>query len=269
MRTLRLAGCLWMLLWIALALPVSARDRGADGNFNERQSRHFLLLQDVDIDRYTGLDGSRKFERDVLAVLEAAYDDVRDVLDVDPGGRTRVIIYDAGVYDRQFAGLFGFRSAGFYDGAIHVRAGSRVDTPLARTLHHEYVHAALSARLGRGRLPAWLNEGLAEYFERPFGYRGLTAGELAVLRRAIASGAWIPITSLSGTALGHLDANSASLAYLQAFAMIDHLVRIGGPKSLERLCEQIGRSGEIAAALKRTYRADLAALEQGLIEGLR
>ena len=144
-----------------------------------------------------------------------------------------------------------------------------MDTPLARTLHHEYVHAALAARLGRGRLPAWLNEGLAEYFERPFGYRGLTAGELAVLRRALESGAWIPIESLSGTALGHLDGSSASLAYLEAFALIDHLVRLGGPKSLERLCEQIGRSGDIDRALRRTYRADLATLEQGLIEGLR
>ncbi len=266
--TRRMRTCLWIVMCIACASAAPARDRGTDGQFSERRSRHFLLLQDVDIDDYTGVDGSRKFERDVLAVLEHAYDQVRDVLGIAPDASVRVVVYDAGVYDREFSGLFGFRSAGFWDGAIHVRAGVRVDARLVGTLHHEYVHAALEALGGRGRFPAWLNEGLAEYFERPFGFRGLASGEVGQLRRQVAAGAWIPLEALSGTGFARLGGHSAALAYLQAFAIVDLLVRLGGEQSLERLCERVARSGDVRRSIKRTYRRDLEDLEAELIASL-
>jgi len=50
-----------------------AADRGADGRYDERRSSHFVLLQDVDIDRRSGWRGSRRFEIEVLDVLEAAF----------------------------------------------------------------------------------------------------------------------------------------------------------------------------------------------------
>ena len=50
-----------------LAAPAGARDRGADGVFDERTSSHFRLLQDVDLDRSTGPSGSRRFEIEVLS----------------------------------------------------------------------------------------------------------------------------------------------------------------------------------------------------------
>ena len=58
-----LAGLAGLLLF---AESGTAKNRGADGNFEKRVSSHFVLFQDVDIDRTSGFHGSRRFENEVL-----------------------------------------------------------------------------------------------------------------------------------------------------------------------------------------------------------
>jgi hypothetical protein len=247
-------------LWcLALALPIGAAERGVDGDFETRRSRHFLLLQDVAIDNYTGPSGSRRFERDVLAVLEQSWRDVRDALGIEPRGRTRVVVYDAAVYERDFARLFGFRSAGFFDGAVHVRAGVSVDRQLATTLQHEYVHAALADY----PVPAWLGEGLAEYFERSLDGRGPSAGELQVLRALASSSEWLTIESLSGATLAGLDARTASAAYLESLAFVAYLARAQGERALGRMCRDLSRNS-LERALQRHFGLGPAELERAV-----
>ena len=48
------------------------------------------------------------------------------------------------------------------DRPLRLITASPVDR-LARTLRHEYAHAAI-VTLSRGKAPVWLNEGLAEYY---------------------------------------------------------------------------------------------------------
>ena len=260
----RLARCIAAAILLCLAGAARGAERGADGNFETRRSSHFLLLQDVAIDGYTGANGSRRFERDVLAVLEQAWSDVNDSLGIEPRGRTRIVVYDAGVYDRDFARLFQFRSAGFFDGAVHVRAGTVVDQPLASTLQHEYVHAALAGL----DLPAWLGEGLAEYFERPFGKRGPTAGEIAVLRRLVAVGRWIPLDQLSTRTFAGLDELSASAAYLESLALVTHLMGLRGERAVGRMCRDLART-RLERAMKRQFGLTPAELEQAVIAAYR
>jgi hypothetical protein len=256
-RRVAAAGLCW------LALAAHAAERGADGDFETRRSSHFLLHQDVAIDSYTGAHGSRRFEQDVLEVLEQAWQEVNDSLGITPRGRTRVVVYDAGVYDSEFARRFGFRSAGFFDGVVHVRAGVAVDAPLAMTLQHEYVHAALEGL----DLPAWLSEGLAEYFERPSGSRGPTAGELGLLRRVAASGSWIPVEQLSGPNFAGLDQDRATLAYLQSLALVSHLAGVRGERALGRLCRDLSRI-RLERALQRQFGLSVAELEQAVVRAL-
>jgi hypothetical protein len=174
-----------------------------------------------------------------------------------------VVVYDAGVYDAEFARRFGFRSAGFFDGVVHVRSGVSVDAPLAMTLHHEYVHAALEGL----DLPAWLSEGLAEYFERPSGSRGPTSAELGVLRGLAASGSWIPVEQLSGPNFAGLDQARASAAYLQSLALVSHLARLRGERALGRLCRDLSRI-RLERALARQFGLSIAELEQAVVGSL-
>jgi hypothetical protein len=260
-----------LALCLAVApLGAPARDRGADGSFSRRSSSHFVLLQDVDIERRSGPSGSLRFERNVLEVLEAAYARVGRTIGLRPRSRVRVVVYDPGVFDTAFARRFRFRPAGFFDGVIHVRGGARVDARLVRTLHHEYSHAALEASAPGFPFPGWLDEGLAEYFEAlAVGKRHLTRGERAFLARTRAGGAWIPLAALDGRGFGGLDADRASVAYLASYATIEHLVRKGGQRSLERLCDLVVRTGDVGRALERVYRRSLAEIERDLLAELR
>ena len=157
-----------------LALPVVAADSGADGNFEKRTSSHFVLYQDVDIDRTSGFRGSRRFEQQALAALEQAYDQLDLLVGLRPERPITVVIYDPAIFDARFAGLFRFPAAGFYGDAIHIRGDTVVSDRLVSVLHHELVHAALGESAPSHAVPAWFNEGLSEWFEaRALGKRGL------------------------------------------------------------------------------------------------
>jgi hypothetical protein len=263
------SGALALLLASALAGTAEARDRGADGNFAKRESSHFVLYQDVDIDESGGLRGSRRFEQQVLDELERAYDLVDKLLGLRPERRIDVIVYDPGIFDAQFAGRFRFAAAGFYNGVIAIRGDVVVSSQLARVLHHELVHAAFDAAAPSLILPAWLNEGVAEWVEaRAVGKRALSPGEEGYLRRAAGAGALLPVDSLSRPSFAGLGSDAASLAYLQSYGMVAHLAQRFGENSLPRFIEVLLRSRNLDRAMSRTFRMSVYDLESRFVAEL-
>ncbi len=251
-----------LLVLAGLALPGAARDRGADGEFEKRESSHFVLYQDVDIDESGGLRGSRRFEQKVLDELERAYALLDKMLGLRPRRRIEVIVYDRTVFDRQFAGRFRFTAAGFYNGVIAIRGDTVITSQLARVLHHELVHAAFDAAAPSLILPAWMNEGVAEWFEaRAMSKRYLSPGELGHLQRAGNAGNLLPIGALSAPTFAGFGPEAASLAYLQSYAMIEFLSRRFGEKALARFIDAVIRSRSIDRAMSRTFRMSVSDLE--------
>jgi len=256
-------------LLTALLLLASA-SAAAEAGWSERSSSHFQLFESIGFARYSGADGSREFERNVLATLEAAHERVRDLLHLEPRSRTRVYVYSPDVFDAQFASRFGFRAAGFWDGAIHVRGSSRLDAQLVGTLHHEYLHSALDSLAPRDLWPAWLNEGLAEYFERlALGRRSMDASEDARLRAAVASGNWIPLEQLSGPTLAGLAQGPAEIAYLESYAAVEMMYRISGPDRVHTLITELARTRMLDRALQNAFHATLAGIQAQLIAQFR
>jgi len=234
-----------------------------------RTSAHFVLYQDVDIDETGGFHGSRRFEQNVLASLEHAYESLDALLGLRPNHKIDVVVYDPGVFDQTFSGLFRFSAAGFYNGVIAVRGGEVVTPRLQRVLHHELVHAALAAVAPSFVFPGWVNEGLAEWFEaRALGKRALSSGEWAALGRAANVGALIPYYNLSMPAFGGFDPNAAQLAYLQSYAMIDFLARSQGERKLQSFIDGLVRTRNLERTLDRVFRADLPTLESRLFAQL-
>jgi hypothetical protein len=253
---------------LVLAMPLAAlaigdSGRGADGKFEKRASSHFVLLQDVDIDRSSGFRGSRRFEQQLLAELEVAYKSLDERLGLRPERPIEVYVYDPAIFDAQFAGLFKFPAAGFYGGVIRVRGETVVTDALVRTLHHELVHAALDAEAPHLIHPAWLNEGLAEWFEaRTIGKRRLSTREEGYLGTLAAKGRLFSLADLSAPNFGHLGPDGARLAYLQSYAFMEYLARSHGERRLRDVVSEYVRSGDLYRAFRRTYRADLEQLEQ-------
>jgi hypothetical protein len=223
-----------------------------------------VLYQDVDIDEQAGLRGSRRFEQEVLDELERAYDRMGELLGLRPTRRLDVVVYDPGVFDELFAGRFRFPAGGFYHGVIRIRGSERLHEGVSRLLHHELVHAALDAAAPSTVFPAWLNEGVAEWFAaRAAGKRNLSSIERAGLARAREGPGLFPLASLSGPGFGRFEHEAASVAYLQSYAMIEYLARTHGERALRELCTELVRTRDLERTLRRVFRDDLPGLEAG------
>jgi hypothetical protein len=254
----------------AIAVLLANSGASAEEKWSERSSSHFQLFEAVGFARYSGPDGSREFERGVLAALESAHQRVRDTLRIEPRDRVRVFVYEPSVFDEEFSARFGFRAAGFWDGAIHVRGNRGIDARLLSTLHHEYFHAALESVAPRDLWPAWLNEGLAEYFERlALGREHLDASEDARLRGALAAGGWIPLADLCVPTFAGLAQEPAEIAYLESYAAVEMIFRRAGRERVQSLVRELARTRMLDRALQSSLHVELAGLEAQLVSELR
>ena len=255
-----------LVLLAAVIAPVVASgvgDRGADGEFARRDSFHFTLFQDVDIDESAGLYGSRKFEQDLLRELEAAFDRLDQILGLRPEGKLVVYVWDPALFDAEYRHLFRFPAAGFYGGAIHIRGDTQITPRLVQVLHHELVHAAFDAEAPRLSLPAWMNEGIAEWFEaRALGKRTLAGRERQAVGQLARAGQLFSLADLGTPSLGHFGPEAAAVAYLQSYAFFEHLVAAHGEGDLVRFWKAVVRSRSLDRGARRAYRADMADLEQ-------
>lgn len=251
------------------AIGSAIGDDGADGQFERRDSFHFVLFQDVDLDESGGIRGSRHFEQKILRELEAAYDRLDALLKLRPERKIEVYLWDPQIFDARFAGLFRFPAAGFYGGAIHIRGDEEVTQRLVNVLHHELVHAAFDAEAPRVDLPAWMNEGIAEWFEaRAIGKRRLSGSERNALARAARQGSILSLADLAAPTLGNFSPDAARLAYLQSYGFIDFLVDKHGERGLVQFWSAVLRSKSIERASRRAYRQDLATLEKAFHRSL-
>ena len=256
-----------LLLMPPISLAIG--DSGADGRFARRDSFHFRLFQDVDLDESGGLRGSRHFEQQILRELEAAYDQLDTLLNLRPERKIDVYVWDAEIFAARFRELFRFPAAGFYGGAIHVRGDERVTPALVRVLHHELVHAAFDAEAPQLELPAWMNEGIAEWFEaRAVGKRTLSGRERSVLERAAKQGALYSLSDLAARNFGGFSPDAAALAYLQSYGFIDHLVASHGQRRLVQFWSAVVRSRSLERGSRRAYRQDLSDLERDFLRAL-
>jgi hypothetical protein len=253
----------------ALALPIAAGARGADGEFEQRRSSHFVLQQDVAIDEVGGFHGSRRFEEQVLAELERAYDELGEWLSLRPRRRIDVVVYDPARFDAEFGGQFRFPAAGFYHGVIRVRGDTALTDALSRVLHHELVHAALDAAAPTLWLPGWVNEGTAEWFEaRTAGQRGLGPHQRAALSALARSGNLYGLSALATPSFAGLAMGSAQVAYLESYALVDYLARQHGERSLATFLSALIKSRNLDRALRRVYRVDAETLEARFAQDL-
>ena len=131
-----------------------------------------------------------------------------------------------------------YRGGGIYPG-IYMRADDFL-TEIQRTLTHEYVHLALD-ELAPDPLPAWLNEGLAGFYEFQIGLAAERANATRVrafrsadvARPAAISGTLIPLSSLESQASwnSQTDANRISLQYPEAYMAVRFLIETFGAEA--------------------------------------
>jgi len=212
--------------------------------------------------------GAGDFAQRVARYLDDAYRLVTGALGVQPAEPIGVVLYGRAAYTRAFAKRFSFQTVGFFDGRIHVVSAAHPAGQLRTLLVHEFTHALFYEQVG-GHRPFWLNEGLAELFERASQQRPpLSRGERSRLRRALAAGDWIPLARLAPSFAG-LDDDAARLAYRISTAAADWLQRHSLPGTRARLLKRLGEGVPVDQALRETLGRDTSEIDAAVREELR
>jgi hypothetical protein len=103
------------------------------------------------------------YQRLLIDIVQQGYSTVSAELGWTLERAVKINVYTPVHYEKQFGSVAAAtRGAHYFQGAIYVNGGSRLNDGFAGTMVHELTHAFLDYHGTGLRLPTWLNEGLAE-----------------------------------------------------------------------------------------------------------
>ena len=128
-------------------------------------------------------------------------------------------------------------------------------------LTHEYVHKLLD-QVGNGRpLPAWLNEGIATYYEYDLGLQGLNPaatqlqlyGAADHAKAAALSGSFFTLTSLESQSTwnARTKQDELNLQYAEAYMATRYFIERYGSASLMEIMRDLGAGSTLTIAMQR------------------
>jgi len=194
---------------------------------------------------------------EILELLEQAYDEVGYDLNHYPQDAVEVVIYSNADFQR-VTHLPAWVSAAFEERGSRIRIpirGIRQATDLRALLYHEYTHVVIRDVTG-GKVPTWLNEGLALIEQRtPLDGAVGTVRQLADEKKLPSLGA------LNGSFV-KLTGPEASVAYAVSYTAAKFLVERWSRWDAQRLLRQLGEGLPFEEALEETTRLTLPEFEQ-------
>ncbi len=198
---------------------------------------------------------NRDVANEVLRMLEDAYAKIGADFRTYPQETLTAILY----VDREFRGATRAQgwAAGIYDGKIRVpiRNFANSRNSIRKTLFHEYTHFVVSQICKR--VPAWMNEGLAQRME---GLDPLAPSPL--LRAAQEKKSLKSLQRLSASFATIRDAKTVRLAYAESLSFIGYLERHFGMSRVIDVLRRLGKGEKINRALSQVYGRDLQELEK-------
>ena len=227
-------------------LAKAQRDATAEADYTQRESSHFIL-------KYEGKQTSEALRSQLVATLEAEYDDLVRELGIAPRNSISVVLYtEQGFFDVTQAPSW---SGAVFDGKLRIPINglTSVTPELARVLKHELTHSFIS-QLAAGRCPQWLNEGMAQALEPKQVAHGQLLAELFRTQREI------PLNALEGSFM-QFSSVQATVAYEESLAAVQYISDTYGMSDLQRILERLGQGSSTEAALRATIHSDYGQLE--------
>ena len=180
-------------------------------------------------------------EAQILSAGEDAWNILRPALGYDPSDPV-VIQVGGGNRAPHWA-------AATFDGQVHIPVETAED-PVQRSpiLRHELTHAFLNQGAA-GRIPLWLNEGLAQYFQ----------GERIHSLPGSSTAGWLDSLPSRRTFMD-LDENQAELAYHYSLAVAQELMELHNTSALESYLGNLRDGLEESDAFRKSFGDDYAHL---------
>jgi len=236
-------------------LARAERESTAESDFSQRESSHFNL-------HFEGKDTSETFRRDLLATLDAEYDDLVRDLGYSPHNNIAVTLYTQQAF-------FDVTRAPSWTGALNdgklrvpISGVASVTPELARVLKHELTHSFVSQMSGN-RCPTWLNEGIAQIEE---GRSAASYGNR--LAQLFAAGNEIPFNMLEGSFMS-FSTPEAIAAYAESLAATEYIRDAYGMSEITRILERLAQGSSTEAALRATIHSDYHQLRDEMTRKLK
>jgi hypothetical protein len=218
-----------------------------EGDFVKRGNAHFSV----------SFEGNARADLGDIALkhLEEARVRLRDKLGTEPSSTVQVVLYIGEQYQRAVSGPDW--AGGLFDGKIRIREGSLKATTgeLADVLTHEYVHALVKQSAKKG-VPAWFNEGLAQYCE-PRGERLFRLSSLRGITREK-----LPTLASLTRNFGSQDRKTANVSYACAIDLIDEMNALKSERALQTLFDELEADKPFEEAFTSAYGITLARFEE-------
>ena len=202
---------------------------------------------------YEGKQSSEALRAQIVAVLEADYDDLSHDLGNPPHDSILVTLYtEQAFFDVTHAPSW---SGAVNDGKLRIPISgiTSMTSDLARVLKHELAHSFVSQATG-GRCPTWLNEGIAQAVEPKTVQYGRRLSQLFRAQQAI------PYNALEGGFM-RFSPIEAVVAYDESLAAVQYISETYGMSDVERILERLGQGSSSEAALRATIHSDYGQLE--------
>jgi tetratricopeptide (TPR) repeat protein len=239
---------------VAQALEKAERDAKTEQDFREGQTSHFVL-------KYSGA-AQPELAAEILRILEIHFDQISAMLNYSPPEPVGVILYTG----QQFEDITRAPSwvGAINDGRIRVpvQGLTSVNDQLSRVLRHELTHSFLQQKT-RGRCPAWLQEGIAQWVEGRRSSASAT-GLLATYDQHSA----IPLSSLEISWM-QLSNTGAAFAYSWSLAAVETILANGNMSTLVQLVDAVTSTGSTESALRQVLHESYADLDKQTADYLR
>lgn len=205
-----------------------------------------------------------ELQKTLTPILERSFRDLTQIFDFFTETPITVVVYDN--KKRIMEVRLGSPSwaAGVYDGEIRIPYTETLkpEYKLETLLRHELSHLFLDA-LTHNSVPTWFNEGLAQYYEKPFIYSGENAFSermdapiskvfKQIVGEAITSKKIMPYDRLSGD-WSKLRKKTATLAYSQSLMMFKYLIESNGLWRMRRMLRAIYQGQNFNVAFQSEF----------------
>lgn len=221
------------------------------------REEHFLI-------KYRGEEqGFGGFE--LREFLRSAYRSVGQDLGYFFKHKVVVLLYD----EEEFRKLHNVPhwSGGLYDGKIRLPAYQKgfSEKEIQKVMRHELTHAFV-VEMSRGKCPAWLNEGLAEYEESK-----VEAPDLRVFEAAVRTNTLFPISDFFSRErlLEIKDPLEAQLFYVQAYQFVKYWVDRFGMFSVKKMLDQFAQGKDSFDGIQEVLKMSPLELEKRWREDLQ
>lgn len=212
------AEVVWQLLVVLLFLCSAATLR-ADVELPKFESKYYIIYTDLNE------EGRREAEMRMTRMAEEYYKRTSDFAGVI---NRKLPFYLYSKKEDYLAGGAPEGSAGFFDGDKLVALAEDLSTQTWRTVQHEGFHQFAHFMI-RGKLPTWVDEGLADYFAEglftgdEFFVGVIPHGRMLRVQEALAAQKFKPLDAMMNLTLQEWNAELKVQNYDQGWSMVQFL----------------------------------------------